>query len=171
MKSFRDIETAVSEVVWFENIENIARSTDPICQNWLSYSGWMTDKLKKDFPEHTINVTRESITDIPLMLRDLKIEAVGLTREIEISVANNISIYAQTFAPNTTLNSNPWLRELGNNPLGGKLSLIEGIKRTDFAFASIDVGKEKVLCRRSSFEINLNLIHLVEAFPPRLNVL
>ena len=171
MKSFRDIETAVSEVVWFENIENIARSTDPICQNWLSYSGWMTDKLKKDFPEHTINVTRESITDIPLMLRDLKIEAVGLTREIEISVANNVSIYAQTFAPNTTLNSNPWLTELGNNPLGGKLSLIEGIKRTDFAFASIDVGKERVLCRRSSLEINLNLIHLVEAFPPRLNVL
>ena len=171
MKSFRDIETAVSEVVWFENIENIARSTDPICQNWLSYSGWMTDKLKKDFPEHTINVTRESITDIPLMLRDLKIEAVGLTREIEISVADNVSIYAQTFAPKTTLNSNPWLTELGNNPLGGKLSLIEGIKRTDFAFASIDVGKEKVLCRRSSFEINLNLIHHVEAFPPTLNVL
>ena len=128
MKSFRDIETAVSEIVWFENIENIASSTDPICQNWLSYSGWMTDKLKKDFPEHTINVTKESITDIPLMLRDLKIEAVGLRREIEISVANNVSIYAQTFAPNTTLNSNPWLTELGNNPLGGKLSLIEGIK-------------------------------------------
>ena len=105
------------------------------------------------------------------MLRDLKIEAVGLTREIEISVANNVSIYAQTFAPNATLNSNPWLTELGNNPLGGKLSLIEGIKRTDFAFASIDVGQEKVLCRRSSFEINLNLIHLVEAFPPKLNVL
>ena len=120
MKSFRDIETAVSEVVWFENIENIARSTDPICQNWLSYSGWMTDKLKKDFPEHTINVTRESITDIPLMLRDLKIEAVGLTREIEISVANNVSIYAQTFAPNTTLNSNPWLTELGNKKIGGR---------------------------------------------------
>ena len=52
MKSFRDIEKAVSEVVWFESIENIARSTDPICQNWLSYGGWMTDKLKKDFPEH-----------------------------------------------------------------------------------------------------------------------
>ena len=142
-----------------------------MCIRDRSYSGWMTDKLKKDFPEHTINVTRESITDIPLMLRDLKIEAVGLTREIEISVANNISIYAQTFAPNTTLNSNPWLIELGNNPLGGKLSLIEGVKRTDFAFASIDVGKEKVLCRRSSFEINLNLIHLVEAFPPSLNLL
>ena len=140
MKSFRDIEAAVSEVVWFENIENIARSTDPICQNWLSYSGWMTDKLRKDYPEYTLNVTRESITDIPLMLRDLRIEAVGLIREIEISVANNVSIYAQTFAPNTTLNSNPWLTELGNNPLGGKLSLIEGIKRTDFAFASIDVG-------------------------------
>ena len=171
MKSFRDIEKAVSEVAWFENIKNIARSTDPICQNWLSYSGWMTDKLKKDFPEHTLKVTSESITDTPLMLRDLKIEAVGLTREIEISVANNVSIYAQTFAPNTTLNNNPWLTELGNNPLGGKLSLIEGVKRTDFAFASIDVGKDKVLCRRSSFEISMNLIHLVEAFPPSLNVL
>ena len=171
MKSFRDIETAVSEVVWFENIKNIARSTDPICQNWLSYSGWMTDKLRKDFPEHTLNVTSESITDIPLMLRDLKIEAVGLTREIEISVTKNVSIYAQTFAPNATLNSNPWLIELGNNPLGGKLSLIEGVKRTGFSFTSIDVGKDKVLCRRSSFEINLNLIHLVEAFPPSLNVL
>ena len=67
MKSFRDIETAVSEVVWFENIKNIARSTDPICQNWLSYSGWMTDKLKKDFPEHTLKVTSESITDLSLI--------------------------------------------------------------------------------------------------------
>ena len=171
MKSFRDIEAAASNIKWFENIKDVANPEDPICQNWLSYSGWMTDKLKKDFPEHTINVTRESITDIPLMLRDLRIEAVGLIREIEISVANNVSIYAQTFAPNATLNSNPWLTELGNNPLGGKLSLIEGIKRTDFAFASIDVGKEKVLCRRSSFEINLNLIHLVEAFPPSLNLL
>ena len=171
MKSFRDIETAANEVIWFENIKSVANSKDPICENWLSYSGWMTDKLRKDFPEHALKVTSESITDTPLMLRDLKLEAVGLTREIEISVANNVSIYAQTFAPNTTLNSNPWLTELGNNPLGGKLSLIEGVKRTDFAFASIDVGKDKVLCRGSSFEISLNLIHLVEAFPSSLNVL
>ena len=171
MKSFRDIETAANKVIWFENIKSIATSKDPICENWLSYSGWMTDKLRKDFPEHALKVTSESITDIPLMLRDLKIEAAGLTREIEISVAHNVSIYAQTYAPNTTLNNNPWLKELGNNPLGGKLSLIEGIKRTDFAFASIDVGKDKFLCRRSSFAINLNCIYLVEAFPPSLNVL
>ena len=55
------------------------------------------------------------------------------------------------------------------NPLGGKLSLIKGIERVGLLFTSVEVGEEKILCRRSSFELNSEFIHLVEAFPPQLN--
>ena len=169
MKSFRDIEAAASNIKWFENIKDVANPEDPICQNWLSYTAWMTDKLRNEFPQHDLIVTSESIGEIPLMLRDLKENAVGLTREIEILVAKNVSIFAQTFASNSTLEKNQWLSNLGNNPLGGKLSLIKGIERVGLLFTSVDVGEEKILCRRSSFELNSEFIHLVEAFPPQLN--
>tara|TARA_X000000368_G_C22661918_1_gene550015 strand:+ start:76 stop:591 length:516 start_codon:yes stop_codon:yes gene_type:complete len=169
MKSFRDIEAAAINIKWFENIKDIANPEDPICQNWLSYTAWMTDKLRSEFPQHNLKVTSESIGEIPPMLKDLKENTVGLTREIEISVVKNVSIFAQTFASNSTLEKNQWLRDLGNNPLGGKLSLIKGIKRVGLLFASVDVDEEEILCRRSSFELNSEFIHLVEAFPPKLN--
>jgi len=169
MESFRDIEAAASNIKWFENINDVANPEDPICQNWLSYTAWMTDKLRNEFPQHNLKVTSESIGEIPLMLRDLTENAIGLTREIEISIVKNVSIFAQTFAPNSTLEKNQWLRNLGNKPLGGKLSLIKDIQRVGLLFASVDVGEEEILCRRSSFELNSEFIHLVEAFPSNLN--
>ena len=169
MKSFRDIEAAASNIKWFKNIKDIANPEDPICQNWLAYTAWMTDKLRNEFPQHNLKVTSESIGGIPPMLSDLKENAIGLTREIEISVVNNVSIFAQTFASNSALEKNQWLRDLGNSPLGGKLSLIKGIERVGLLFTSVDVGEEEILCRRSSFELNSEFIHLVEAFPPELN--
>ena len=84
MESFRDIEAAASNIKWFRNIKDVANPEDPICKNWLSYTAWMTDKLRNEFPQHDLKVTSESIGEIPLMLRDLKENAVGLTREIEI---------------------------------------------------------------------------------------
>jgi len=169
MKSFRDIEAAAINIKWFENIKDIANPEDPICQNWLSYTAWMTDKLRSEFPQHNLKVTSESIGEMPPMLKDLKENAIGLTREIEISVVKNVSIFAQTFASNSALEKNQWLRDLGNKPLGGKLSLIKGIERFGLLFASVDVDKEEILCRRSSFELNSEFIHIVEAFPPKLN--
>ena len=105
------------------------------------------------------------------MLSDLKENAIGLRREIEILVVKNVSIFAQTFAPTSTLEKNPWIKDLGNNPLGGKLSLIKDIKRVGLLFANIEIGEDRILCRRSSFEFNSESIHLVEAFPSSLNEL
>lgn len=169
MNSFRDIETAAKNINWFKDIKDIANPDDPICKNWLSYTAWMTDKLRNEFPQHTLEVTDESFGEIPPMLKDIKINTLGLRREIKISVVKNVSIFAQTFAPNSTLEKNPWIKDLGNNPLGGKLSLIKDIKRTCLLFSKVKVGESRILCRRSSFEFNSEFIHLVEAFPSSLN--
>jgi chorismate-pyruvate lyase len=169
MNSFKDIETAAKNINWFKDIKDIANPDDPICKNWLSYTAWMTDKLRNEFPQHTLKVTDESFGEIPPMLRDIKENAVGLRREIKISVVKNVSIFAQTFAPNSTLEKNPWIKDLGNNPLGGKLSLIKDIKRVGLLFSKVKVGDSSILCRRSSFEFNSEFIHLVEAFPSSLN--
>ena len=171
MNSFRDIERAATNVKWLKNIKDIANPEDPICQNWLSYTAWMTDKLRNEYPGHTLKVTEQSIGGIPPMLSDLKENTIGLRREIEISVVKNVSIFAQTFAPTSTLEKNPWIKDLGNNPLGGKLSLIKDIKRVGLLFANIEIGEDRILCRRSSFEFNSESIHLVEAFPSSLNEL
>lgn len=169
MNSFRDIETAAKNINWFKDIKDIANPDDPICKNWLSYTAWMTDKLRNEFPQHTLEVTDESFGEIPPMLKDIKINALGLRREIKISVVKNVSIFAQTFAPNSTLEKNPWIKDLGNKPLGGKLSLIKDIKRVGLLFSKVKVDNSRVLCRRSSFEFNSDFIHLVEAFPSGLN--
>ena len=169
MNSFRDIETAAKNIKWFKDIKDIANPDDPICKNWLSYTAWMTDKLRNEFPQHTLRVTDESFGEIPPMLRDIKENALGLRREIKISVAKNVSIFAQTFAPNSTLEKNPWIKDLGNNPLGGKLSLIKDIKRVGLLFARVEVEEERIFCRRSSFVLDSGFIHLVEAFPSDLN--
>ncbi|MEC9064333.1 MAG: chorismate lyase [Pseudomonadota bacterium] len=169
MNSFRDIETAAKNINWFKDIKDIANPDDPICKNWLSYTAWMTDKLRNEFPHHTLEVTDESFGEIPPMLKDIKINTLGLRREIKISVVKNVSIFAQTFAPNSTLEKNPWIKDLGNNPLGGKLSLIKDIKRVGLLFSKVNVDDSRILCRRSSFEFNSEFIHLVEAFPSSLN--
>ncbi|MED6342974.1 MAG: chorismate lyase [Pseudomonadota bacterium] len=169
MNSFRDIETAAKNINWFKDIKDIANPDDPICKNWLSYTAWMTDKLRNEFPQHTLEVTDESFGEIPPMLKDIKINTLGLRREIKISVVKNVSIFAQTFAPNSTLEKNPWIKDLGNKPLGGKLSLIKDIKRVGLLFSKVKVDNSRVLCRRSSFEFNSEFIHLVEAFPSGLN--
>ena len=169
MNSFRDIETAAKNINWFKDIKDIANPDDPICKNWLSYTAWMTDKLRNEFPQHTLEVTDESFGEVPPMLKDIKINALGLRREIKISVVKNVSIFAQTFAPNSTLEKNPWIKDLGNKPLGGKLSLIKDIKRVGLLFSKVKVDNSRVLCRRSSFEFNSDFIHLVEAFPSGLN--
>ena len=169
MNSFRDIETAAKNINWFKDIKDIANPDDPICKNWLSYTAWMTDKLRNEFPQHTLEVTDESFGEVPPMLKDIKINALGLRREIKISVVKNVSIFAQTFAPNSTLEKNPWIKDLGNKPLGGKLSLIKDIKRVGLLFAHVEVGDDIIFCRRSTFEFNSESIHLVEAFPSGLN--
>jgi len=169
MNSFRDIETAAKNINWFKDIKDIANPDDPICKNWLSYTAWMTDKLRNEFPQHTLEVTDESFGEIPHMLKDIKVNSVGFRREIKISVVKNVSIFAQTFAPNSTLEKNPWIKDLGNNPLGGKLSLIKDIKRAGLLFSKVKVDDSVILCRRSSFEFNSEFIHLVEAFPSSLN--
>ena len=83
MNSFKDIETAAKNINWFKDIKDIANPDDPICKNWLSYTAWMTDKLRNEFPQHTLKVTDESFGEIPPMLRDIKENAVGLRREIK----------------------------------------------------------------------------------------
>ena len=61
MNSFRDIETAAKNINWYKDIKDIANPDDPICKNWLSYTAWMTDKLRNEFPQHTLKVTDDPL--------------------------------------------------------------------------------------------------------------
>ena len=169
MKSFKDIEAGLTEIKWFDNIKDVADPKKPICINWLSYSGWMTYKLEKEYPNHTLKVTSESMGNKPQMLHDLSIDSLGFTREIVISILENISIFAQTYVPNSTMDNNSWIMDLGEQPLGSMLSKIEGLERSDISFANLNVSGQEVLCRRSSFQIGSSFIYLVEAFLPNLN--
>lgn len=68
-------------------------------------------------------------------------------REIELLVGATPWVYAKTLVPDTTLNTWPWLAELGDSPIGEVLGAFPGVDRGPFTYA--ELAAVHPLCARA----------------------
>lgn len=97
------------------------------------------------------------------------VDARGLVREVVMYCGRAPRVFAQTLIPSATLEAHPWLRELGDRPLGDVLFGRSDVRRSEFKFLALGPGEplferasaqvpvaaaaKSVWARRSYFEI------------------
>ena len=109
-------------------------------------------------------------------------DAPGLIREVLMSCGDSPWVFAQTVIPQATVDEHPWLREMGNRPLGDFLSersnvvrgglylarLIPGHPLYERALGNADLGEfpDALWARRSVIRINESELSINEVFFP-----
>lgn len=63
-------------------------------------------------------------------------------REVIMLCGDTPWVFAQTVIPETTLATNPWLAQLGDQPLGDRLFEREGVQRHELRFGRLPAGDE-----------------------------
>ena len=94
--------------------------------DWLVSQRLMTPDIRRSFDAPVrIAVLREGETALPddvLELLDDGAGDAGWVREIAMYAGDTLLVHALCFAPGDTLAAHPWLTELGDSPLGGRLA-------------------------------------------------
>jgi chorismate-pyruvate lyase len=62
-------------------------------------------------------------------------ESAALFREVELSCAEQVWVFAQSVIPDATLCVHPWLAELGDCSLGEVLATLTGVERSSYEYA------------------------------------
>jgi chorismate--pyruvate lyase len=70
----------------------------------------------------------------------------GLFRDVEMSCGEQVWVFAQTVAPDSTLCRHPWLAELGDAPLEETLSDLSGVERSAYEYAWLP-GEDALVAR------------------------
>jgi chorismate--pyruvate lyase len=77
----------------------------------------------------------------PRVARRLGVDDVTcLLREIEFTCGASRWIFAQSVFPQSTVQHNPWLRELGENGLGESLSAVEDVRREPLEYLELQAS-------------------------------
>ncbi len=71
----------------------------------------------------------------------------GLFREVEIARADQVWVFAQTVAPDSTLCLHPWLAELGDAALDETLLGLSGVARGSYEYAWVPVSEPSLAAR------------------------
>jgi chorismate lyase len=61
--------------------------------------------------------------------------SAALFREVELSCADQVWVFAQSVIPDATLCAHPWLAELGDCSLGELLGTLSGVERSSYEYA------------------------------------
>ena len=65
----------------------------------------------------------------------------GLFRDVEMSRAETVWVFAQTIMPDSTLCAHPWLAELGDSALCETLGDLSGVERSSYEYAWLPVDE------------------------------
>jgi chorismate--pyruvate lyase len=119
-----------------------------VLAGWLSHAGSLTHRLQElcpgAFALEVIGEGMEPATpdDAALLGTD---ERSLYTRRIRLRVRGQALVQACTLASKATVNRHPWLKGLGDQPLGSALAERDGVRRTDFEFALISADSAGAL--------------------------
>lgn len=103
----------------------VERRVPPALRSWLVEPGLLTARIRALCGDrmqfHMLGPLREA--ELPDELRErLDVRDPGcLLREVEFRCGPARIVYAQTVLPDSTLEAFPWLRELGDSPIGESL--------------------------------------------------
>jgi len=133
----RQPQYEAGNVDWFDADQLDAFVAPEPVNSWLRECGLLTDRLrvlcKDDF---RLEVLADAGLASPA--------GPGHLREVVMCCRDQPCIYARTLIPAATAEAHPWLRSLGNEPLGERLQTRVGVKRSAFRFAALDAAAREV---------------------------
>jgi chorismate--pyruvate lyase len=112
-------------VNWLSEPAETGAALTPVLHGWLTDPGLLTARLRKLCGDRfQLQVLEETIT-----------QQGDMQRRIVLSCGDQACIYAETQLPASTIDANPWLRDLGNDPLGETLQNRAEVRRDSFEYA------------------------------------
>jgi chorismate--pyruvate lyase len=120
--------TTVSQEDW-QALAGIAHQAPPGLLDWLAEPGLLTARVRElcgdDMRFRMLGPLRPGRLTANLQARLAVVDRGCLLREIEFCRRSERLIFAQTIFPHSTVAAFPWLRELGEAPLGEALRRAE----------------------------------------------
>ena len=131
----------------FERVERLA---PPALRSWLAEPGLLTARIRALFGDRMrfrmLGPLRVAQVPDELQRRLGLREPSCLLREIEFCCDAERVVYAQTVLPDATLDAHPWLRELGDSPIGETLRRADApLDREPLEYASLPLDSALAL--------------------------
>ena len=160
---------------------------DPRMRPWLIGKGLISLRMKDACGERYAARLVEQWTGVLpselkayLKLGQSAAESAALFREVELSCADQVWVFAQSVIPDDTLCAHPWLGELGDCSLGEVLATLSGVERSSYEYAWLgaddplsaralrgaDVAPTRLWARRSRILLRGAPLLAQEAFLP-----
>jgi chorismate--pyruvate lyase len=149
---------------------------------WLAEPGLLTARVRAAAGADTqFRMLRLEQASLPAELRarlDVN-DTGGLSREIEFACAGERWVFAQSVFPDSTVARYPWLRQLGDSPLGEALRRVGDVVREPLEYAELPaahplaqlanpVGGAALWARRAVYRLSGAPIIVQEVFLPAL---
>ena len=168
--SFEEIERLSPDLVWDNSLDSFETTRlSSNLKSWLTETNLLTNRIKESGHVYAVRVLKESLSSVPMLLKNKNDADQNYVREVVLSVDNDACILAQTLVPNSTLELNRWIQSLGEQPLGERLSTMPKVTRSAFEYACLELSEVSVWIRRSSFDIDNTLLWVAELFLPALD--
>ena len=170
---------------WRAPTQPDALPDDPVLREWLEDRGSLTRRLREagqqNFSLSVLGETMEIASDEDKRLLNSREKHLRV-RRVRLGCDAIELVFACTLMPRSTLLRHPWLKELGDQPLGEALADRDSVERTDFEYAWIESGHALVSqalqatdttsaglwARRSRFMVDGSPILVDEVFLPGL---
>jgi len=110
---------------------------------WLAEPGLLTERVRAvagDATQFRMLRVQSAPLAPELQARLAVADSACLLREIEFSCGDVRWIFAQSAFPESTVARYPWLRDLGEAPLGAALLRVQGVERDPLEYAELPAG-------------------------------
>jgi len=151
---------------WYPTPEGTGTTPPPLMHSWLTESGLLTARLRALCADQfRLEVLNQSGPDPDNATR----------RQIILCCGNKPCIYAETVIPAVTSAEFPWLSQLGDEPLGERLSSQPDVRRSPFRYRQLPITIVPVdvqttagyfWARSSDFHLAETALTVTEAFLP-----
>lgn len=123
-------------------LDLVEAQAPPGLRSWLAEPGLLTARIRElcgeDMRFRMLGPLRAAPLSDELRARLGGMDPRGLLREIEFRCLGARLVYAQTVLPDSTVRAHPWLRELGDSPIGESLRRAGGaLEREPLEYAAL----------------------------------
>jgi chorismate--pyruvate lyase len=112
-------------------LDRLTAAVPTALRSWLTEPGLLTARIRELCGERMrfrmLAPLRAQPLSDELQARLGGCDQAGLVREIEFRCLGDRVLYAQTVLPDSTVQAHPWLRELGDSPIGESLRRAGGV--------------------------------------------
>lgn len=169
-------------------LDRVESQVPPELRSWLAEPGLLTARIRELCGDRMrfrmLGPLRAAHVSAGIQARLGRRDERALLREIEFCHLRERVLYAQTVLPDSTVRSHPWLRELGDSPIGESLRRAGGaLEREPLEYAALPVddalaraargaspdgSAETLWARRAVYRLDGDPILVQEVFLPAL---